>query len=112
MLPIINKLLEKQEPPIVEAQSAQPQVVIVSPTRELAIQICEQGKKFAHNSIVKVVEIYGGTSVGYQRSRVSVSIAQFLNIFGDRKKEQIAVLNNGNSLILRFKFNSTFFVSV
>lgn len=72
MLPIINKLLAKQEPPIVENQCAQPNVVIVSPTRELAIQICEQGKKFAHNSIVKVLEVYGGTSVGYQRNRIQV----------------------------------------
>ncbi|KAK9880739.1 hypothetical protein WA026_013063 [Henosepilachna vigintioctopunctata] len=70
LLPIINSLMSSQEPPIVEEGTAQPSVVIVSPTRELTIQIYEQAKKFSHNSIVKVVEAYGGTSTNYQRNRV------------------------------------------
>lgn len=70
MLPIIHKLLSSQEPPVVEDNCCQPKVVIVSPTRELTIQIYEQARKFACNSILKIVVTYGGTSVGHQRKRV------------------------------------------
>lgn len=70
LLPIIHKLLSSQESPIVEDNCSQPSVVIVSPTRELTIQIYEQAKKFACNSIIKIVVAYGGTSVAHQRNHV------------------------------------------
>lgn len=70
LIPIIHKLLASQEPPLVEDNCCQPKVVIVSPTRELTIQIYEQAKKFACNSIVKTVVAYGGTSVAHQRKHV------------------------------------------
>lgn len=70
MLPIIHNLLASQEPPISAGNCSQPNVVIVSPTRELAIQINEQAKKFACNSFVKTVLAYGGTSVMYQKNQV------------------------------------------
>ncbi|KAJ8973121.1 hypothetical protein NQ317_011049 [Molorchus minor] len=70
LLPVINKLLASQDPPITENNCCQPRVVIVSPTRELTIQIFEQAKKFAYNSIVKTVVAYGGVSVGYQIKHV------------------------------------------
>lgn len=63
-------MLSRQEPPVVEDNCCQPNVVIVSPTRELTIQIYEQAKKFSCNSIIKTVEAYGGTSVTHQRNRV------------------------------------------
>ncbi|XP_066249712.1 ATP-dependent RNA helicase vasa [Euwallacea similis] len=68
LLPMIHKLLENQQAPTREGSVAYPNVVIVSPTRELAIQIYEQAKKFAYNSIVKTAVAYGGTSVNHQRS--------------------------------------------
>lgn len=71
LLPIINKLMEDQSPPITENGTAHPIVVIISPTRELAIQIYEQARKFAYHTIVKVVMCYGGTSVFHQTSQVS-----------------------------------------
>lgn len=43
-----------------------PQAVIVAPTRELAIQIKDEARKFANGSVVKAVVAYGGTSTGYQ----------------------------------------------
>lgn len=72
-------MLESQDPPVTEGTCSQPRVVIISPTRELAIQIYEQAKKFAYNSIVKTVVAYGGASVGYQRNHVLVSM--FIIIF-------------------------------
>nr|AAW78361.1 vasa RNA helicase [Tribolium castaneum] len=70
MLPIIHNLLSDKNPPNTENNCAQPVVVIMSPTRELAIQIADQGKKFAYNSTVKVAVIYGGTSTNHQRGRI------------------------------------------
>ena len=67
MLPIIHDLLTNKNPPNTENNSAHPIVVIMSPTRELAIQIAEQGQKFAYNSTVKVAVIYGGTSTIHSR---------------------------------------------
>ncbi|XP_050293199.1 ATP-dependent RNA helicase vasa [Anthonomus grandis grandis] len=70
LLPMIHKIMEAGNPPTRVGSTSQPDVVIVSPTRELAIQIYEQAKKFAYNSIVKTVVIYGGTSVNHQRNQV------------------------------------------
>lgn len=70
MLPIIHDLITNKNPPKVDNNCAHPNVVIISPTRELAIQIAEQGKKFAYNSTVKVVVVYGGTSTNHQRLKV------------------------------------------
>ncbi|RZC35712.1 vasa RNA helicase [Asbolus verrucosus] len=70
LLPIIHNLLTNKNPPNTENNCAQPVVVIMSPTRELAIQIWEQGKKFAYNSTVKVAVAYGGTSTNHQRGKI------------------------------------------
>lgn len=80
MLPIINNLLQNKEPLNTDDNAAHPLVVIMSPTRELAIQIAEQGKKFAYNSTVKVVVAYGGTSTNHQRGRVLVIIVLYINL--------------------------------
>ncbi|XP_030765236.1 ATP-dependent RNA helicase vasa [Sitophilus oryzae] len=70
LLPMINKILASQEAPETDGNTCNPKVVVVSPTRELAIQINEQARKFAHNSIVKCAVAYGGTSVSHQRNVV------------------------------------------
>ena len=43
-----------------------PSAVIVAPTRELAIQIKDEARKFAFGSMVRAVVAYGGTSTGFQ----------------------------------------------
>jgi superfamily II DNA/RNA helicase len=50
-----------------------PQCIIVSPTRELAIQIYNEGRKFALGSILKIGISYGGTRLGDQMRAISVS---------------------------------------
>lgn len=72
MLPIINTLVEEKVELVSDGNCAQPQVIIVSPTRELTIQIYEQARKFSHNSILRTVVTYGGTSTNYQRGQVQV----------------------------------------
>lgn len=63
----------------------------MSPTRELAIQIYEQAKKFAYNSTVKTVVAYGGTSVNHQKNiilngcHILVATPGRLNDFVKRK---------------------------
>lgn len=73
LLPIINILLEDKIDAVSDGSCSQPQVIIVSPTRELTIQIYEQARKFSHNSSIRTVLTYGGTSTSYQRSQVQVS---------------------------------------
>lgn len=45
-----------------------PTVLVVGPTRELVLQIYTEARKFARDTVIKCVVVYGGTSVGYQLS--------------------------------------------
>lgn len=54
--------------PAPNGENAEPSAVIISPTRELSIQIFEQARKFAYGSILRIAILYGGTSVNYQKS--------------------------------------------
>eukprot|EP00096_Caligus_rogercresseyi_P012779 TRINITY_DN5464_c0_g1_i1.p1 TRINITY_DN5464_c0_g1~~TRINITY_DN5464_c0_g1_i1.p1 ORF type:complete len:437 (+),score=138.67 TRINITY_DN5464_c0_g1_i1:101-1312(+) len=70
LLPIIHFILEEGE--ISSQNSVQkPSCLIVAPTRELAIQIKDQARKFAKDSMIKSAVLYGGTSVGYQISQIT-----------------------------------------
>ena len=51
-----------------ETQS--PEVLIISPTRELTLQIYNEARKFVHGSVYRPVVVYGGTSVGHQLAQV------------------------------------------
>ena len=53
------------------SQYQTPQAVIVGPTRELVLQINHEARKFAHNTMIRSVVVYGGTSKNYQRSEVN-----------------------------------------
>jgi len=66
LLPIISNLLEAGAPTNSGEQCQTPQALIITPTRELAIQIYEQSRKFAMGSMIKSCVAYGGTSVGDQ----------------------------------------------
>ena len=47
-----------------------PQVLIISPTRELTMQIYNEARKFTNETIYRPVVVYGGTSVGHQLRQV------------------------------------------
>ncbi|XP_046817473.1 ATP-dependent RNA helicase vasa [Vespa crabro] len=70
VVPIVNTLLESPREHFSNS-TCSPQVIIISPTRELTIQIYEQVLKFSAGTILKAVVAYGGTSVSHQGSRVS-----------------------------------------
>lgn len=64
MLPILNKII-RNETVASSDGVALPEAVILSPTRELAVQIYHETCKFAHDTMVNSAVIYGGVSVMY-----------------------------------------------
>ena len=65
LLPIIQKLVESEvEPHACEPQI--PEVLILTPTRELAVQIRKEAMKFTRNLKLGTFCLYGGTSVAVQ----------------------------------------------
>ena len=69
LIPIIDKLLAESADPA-GGTTASPQVVIVTPTRELADQIYHEARKFSAGSTLKARLAVGGTSVGFQSRRM------------------------------------------
>lgn len=70
LLPILNKLLSDQQDLVTDGEHTEPHAVIVSPTRELTVQIFNEARKFSHGSILKVCVAYGGAAVRYQADKV------------------------------------------
>lgn len=70
LLPILNFVLENNCESHAFDETAHPTAVIVAPTRELAIQIHQEAKKFAIGSIIKCMILYGGTSTAHQANRL------------------------------------------
>ncbi|XP_032573275.1 ATP-dependent RNA helicase vasa isoform X4 [Drosophila sechellia] len=67
LLPIISKLLDDPQ----DLEFGRPQAVIVSPTRELAIQIFDEARKFAYETYLKIGIVYGGTSFRHQNDCIT-----------------------------------------
>ncbi len=57
LIPILQRL----EP------SGEVQALVVTPTRELAIQVCGEAGKLSRHMVIKATAIYGGTSIGHQK---------------------------------------------
>jgi len=68
LLPILHQLLEDGAETNAGECPQKPQAVIVAPTRELAIQIKDEARKFCLGSVLKCVVAYGGTSSMFQLS--------------------------------------------
>jgi len=71
IVPIIHTLLESPRDLIRTGSSCEPQAIIISPTRELAMQIHQQVMKFSLGSVLRSVLIYGGTSTMHQGNKVA-----------------------------------------
>lgn len=67
LLPIIHTLLEENKDLVI----GKPQCFIISPTRELAIQIFNEARKFALGSYLKIQVVYGGTAVKHQGNNIA-----------------------------------------
>ncbi|KAL7636833.1 UNVERIFIED_CONTAM: hypothetical protein RMT77_012591 [Armadillidium vulgare] len=66
LLPILHYILSNNIDCSLEDNQIRPTALVLSPTRELAIQIFNEARKFANESIVRVCICYGGTSVSHQ----------------------------------------------
>jgi ATP-dependent RNA helicase DeaD len=63
-LPMLTKI--KRKGPV--------QAVILAPTRELAVQVTAEIKKFARYTGIRVVSIYGGQSIGIQYNQLRTGV--------------------------------------
>merc|ERR1711981_1182461 len=66
LLPIIHKILEDGAESNSGDSPQKPQAIIIAPTRELAVQIKDEARKFSNESMCNANVLYGGTSTGYQ----------------------------------------------
>jgi ATP-dependent RNA helicase RhlE len=64
LLPALEHLLQNP------AKTRAPRVVILEPTRELAIQITGETRKLAAHTSLRVVSVYGGAGMGKQIDRL------------------------------------------
>jgi ATP-dependent RNA helicase DDX3X len=64
--PIIANILTSGMEPIREPRKAFPLALVLSPTRELSTQIFQECRKFAYETGVRPVVVYGGAPVGEQ----------------------------------------------
>lgn len=72
LIPIVNTLLEHPMDLMFEGDTCEPQVIIVSPTRELTLQIFDEARKFSKGSVLKVCVAYGGTGSMNQAQKMAV----------------------------------------
>ncbi|KAL3869506.1 hypothetical protein ACJMK2_042178 [Sinanodonta woodiana] len=66
LLPVLTGMMKSGLTSSQFSTVQEPQALVVAPTRELALQIFMDARKFAHGTMLRSVVVYGGTSVGYQ----------------------------------------------
>lgn len=71
-MPIVHTLLSQPVDLVFERDYCEPQCVIMSPTRELAIQIRDVVYKLTSGTVIKQAILYGGTATSYQRNTLNV----------------------------------------
>lgn len=74
VLPIIQKLLMEPCTLIKDNNHSEPQVIIMAPTRELAIQIKTVVMKLSRGTGITSLICYGGTLVSHQKNEILVSV--------------------------------------
>lgn len=80
---MLHYILENEVDSHTYEDVAQPVGIVVVPTRELAIQIFQEARKFSLNTVAKSVCIYGGVATNFQLRRMKVLT---LFLFVSRKK--------------------------
>lgn len=70
LLPVLTGMMKNGISGSSFSEVQEPQALVVAPTRELAVQIFMDARKFAHGTMLRAVVLYGGTSVGYQLRQV------------------------------------------
>ncbi|CAI6356877.1 unnamed protein product [Macrosiphum euphorbiae] len=70
VLPILNSLISEPSEIVVDYDHCEPQGLILSPTRELAIQICEVATKLSRGTSIRCELLYGGTATYHQKEKI------------------------------------------
>ena len=70
ILPVLTAMVNEGLASSAFSGQQEPQAIVIAPTRELAIQIAQETKKFSVRTDVRPVVVYGGTSVGHQLKQI------------------------------------------
>lgn len=70
LLPIMSRLILEKDLNYGAEGGCYPRCIILTPTRELADQIYNEGRKFSYQSVMEIKPVYGGINVGYNKSQI------------------------------------------
>ncbi len=70
LLPILHTLIKKGFQSKTGAAVQTPEVVVLAPTRELALQIHNEARKFSQGTGIRSLAVYGGTSVAHVMEKI------------------------------------------
>ncbi|XP_052822255.1 ATP-dependent RNA helicase DDX4 isoform X1 [Octopus bimaculoides] len=74
LLPVLTLLLQRGVKRCEQNLPQYPEILIVAPTRELAVQIFMDTRKFAYGTSIRSAVVYGGTSVSSQIKNISFGV--------------------------------------
>ena len=79
LIPLLHRMKNEEDEVGVVTRKRRPRVLVLVPTRELALQVCSVAKRLCHTAKFRVAAVVGGTQQGQQRrlldSDVDVVIA-------------------------------------
>ena len=92
LLPVLTKMMEDGLSGSKFSEVQAPAALIISPTRELTVQIHMEARKFSHQTSLRAVVCYGGVSVAHQLRQIEngchmlVATPGRLKDFAERRK--------------------------
>ena len=99
-LPIINKLFARQD---AVRGGKQIQALVISPTRELAVQIYDNFQTYAKYTNLRCAVVYGGMSIDPQKDKLNKGVDILIATPGrllDLYKQNIARISHVDTLVL------------
>ncbi|XP_056020030.1 ATP-dependent RNA helicase DDX4-like isoform X3 [Ostrea edulis] len=100
LLPVLTGMIKNGISGSSFSDVQEPQALVVAPTRELAVQIYNDARKFAHGTMIRPVVLYGGTSVGYQIRQVE----QGTHILVGTPGRLIDIIGKGKISLTKLKY--------
>ena len=99
-LPILQNLYDRQDS---SKKGRKVRILVVSPTRELAIQIEENFKSYAESTVLRTAVVFGGTSIEPQKKLLDAGVDILIATPGrllDLHKQEMVNLNFVETLVL------------
>ena len=99
-LPILQNLYDRQDP---SKRGRKIRILVISPTRELAIQIEENFKTYAESTVLRTAVVFGGTSIDPQKKVLDAGVDILIATPGrllDLHKQEMVNLNFVETLVL------------